>query len=53
MILSYNIRDLMHRIPHKNVSMLFCVLSFSYETHYVNKFDLYIKKELKIATYEA
>lgn len=53
MILSYNVRDLMHRVPHKNFSILFCVLSFSYETYYANNFDWYLKKELNIATYEA
>jgi len=53
MILSYNAGDLMHRVPHKNFSVLSCVLSFSYETHYANKFDLFLKKELNIATYEA
>ena len=40
----------MHRVPHKNFSILFCVFSFNYETLYDSKFGLrvYLRKELKI-----
>ena len=48
-----NIRSLIHRVPHNNFSILFCVLFFNYETCCASNFDLYLRKELKISAYEA
>jgi hypothetical protein len=43
----------MRRLPQKNLSILFGVLVFNYETLCTSKFDLYLRKKLKSAIYEA